>query len=240
MNDGEGRVEIDLGGHGARRDPLFAAIPARQCTRSDHDGHPVAAGDLALLEGAARLDGVELLLIADPARIAQVLDLILAGNTVQVSDPAFAAELRSWIRFNAAEAIRTGDGLYAGCSGRPDIPGWLGRLVFPLVFRPGSENDRYARQVRSSAGLAVFVSERDDKAHWVRAGRAYQRFALRATALGIRHAFVNQPVEVPAVRAQLAALLGLGGGRPDFVLRYGRAPAMPRSLRRPVADVMEG
>ena len=29
-------------------------------------------------------------------------------------------------------------------------------------------------------------------------GRAYERFALAATSLGVRNAFVNQPVEVPA------------------------------------------
>lgn len=92
--------------------------------------------------------------------------------------------------------------------------------------------------MRSSAGLAVFVSAVDDRAHWVEAGRCYQRFALQATALGIRNAFVNQPVEEASVRPAFARSLGLAGGRPDLVVRVGRAPAMPRSLRRPVGSVM--
>jgi hypothetical protein len=37
----------------------------------------------------------------------------------------------------------------------------------------------------------------------------------------------------------LAAWLGLGGRRPDLVLRVGRGPALPPSLRRPVGDVLE-
>jgi hypothetical protein len=72
----------------------------------------------------------------------------------------------------------------------------------------------------------------------VEVGRCYQRFALAATALDIRNAFVNQPVEVPAVRAQFAAWLGLGAQRPDLVVRFGRGPSMPPSLRRPVEAVI--
>lgn len=235
--DGTGEVRIALGNH-ARRDPLFEAITSRQCTRSDYDGRGVSAGDLARLEQAARLDGCELLLINDTARIEQVLELILAATELQVADPAFADELKSWIRFNARAAVETGDGLYSACSGNPTLPTFLGERMFGLFFKPKAEQDRYARQVRSSAGLAVVVSARDDAAHWVEAGRSYQRFALQATSLGIRHAHLNQPVEVTSTRRELQALLGLGDRRPDLLLRYGYAPPMPRSLRRPLGEVI--
>ncbi len=238
LSDGEGRVDVALGQEGSP-DPLFEAILARQCTRSDYDGRMVPAGDLAALEAAARVEGAEVMLVTDPARAAAVLDLILSANAQQVSDPAFAAELRSWLRFNARAAVETGDGLYAAASGNPSLPTVFGRFMFDRFFTVQAENDRYARQVRSSAGLAIFHSDRDDPAHWVQAGRACQRFALQATALGIRHSHLNQPVEVASVRPELQALLGLGDRRPDMVLRFGYAPPMPRSLRRPVAAVME-
>ena len=92
--------------------------------------------------------------------------------------------------------------------------------------------------MRSSAGIAVFVGQTADKAHWVEVGRCYERFALQATALGIRNAFLNQPVEVAALRPPFADALGLSGQRPDLVVRFGRGPAMPRSLRRPVDAVL--
>ena len=120
----------------------------------------------------------------------------------------------------------------------PSLPRWLGRLVFGMFFTPRSENDKYARHVRSSAGIAIFVSAADDKQHWIEAGRCYERFALQSTALGIRNAMINQPVQVAALRPQLATALGIGGDRPDLVVRFGRGPAMPRSLRRPVQAVL--
>lgn len=84
----------------------------------------------------------------------------------------------------------------------------------------------------------MFVGVRDDKEHWVRAGRASQRFALQATALGMKHAFINQPVEVASLRPELAALVGLPERRPDIVMRFGYGQALPFSARRPVEAVL--
>jgi hypothetical protein len=112
--------------------------------------------------------------------------------------------------------------------------------MMSLFLTPKSENEKYARQIRNSAGIAVFVSKQNDKAHWVEAGRCYERFALQATALGIRNAFLNQAVEVAAVRAQFASWLALEptGQRPDLVVRFGRGQAAPLSMRRPVQAVI--
>lgn len=181
---------------------------------------------------------MRLLVITDRPAVERVLEHVVQGNTAQLADPAFVSELKSWIRFNGTDAVRTRDGLFSVSSGNPALPGWLGELAFDWLFTAKGENDKIARQVRNSAGIAVFVGEADDKAHWVEVGRAYERFALQATALGIRNAFLNQPVEVVAVRSPFATTLGLTGQRPDLVVRFGRGPTLPRSLRRPVDAVM--
>jgi hypothetical protein len=103
-----------------------------------------------------------------------------------MADPAFVRELKSWIRFNGAEAVQKREGLYSATTGNPSVPTWLGELAFGWLFRPKSENDKYARQIRSSAGIAVFIGQPADKAHWIEVGRWYERFALQASALGIR------------------------------------------------------
>ena len=235
---GEGRVDIDLAPASAIEDELFAAIPERQCTRSDYDGRAIPAGDLERLVEAARVDGIELTLLTERGRIDTVLDHVVAGNTAQIDDPAFVAELKAWIRFSQSQALATRDGLYSATSGNPTLPAWLGSMLFGFVFTASSENDRYAQQLRSTPAVAVFTADRQDKASWVALGRSYQRFALQATALGIRQAFVNQPVEVPAVREEFSSWLGLGERRADLVVRLGYAPPMPKSLRRPVAELM--
>jgi hypothetical protein len=118
------------------------------------------------------------------------------------------------------------------------MPRWLGTRAMGLFFTPKSENERYARQIRNSAGIAVFVSDVSDKAHWVETGRCYERFALQATDLGVRNALLNQPVEVASVRPQFASAMGLGNLRPDLVVRFGRGPTLPLSMRRPVQSVV--
>lgn len=235
-----GEPQIDIALSSARPGPqdLYQAIPLRQSTRSVYDGQPVSTAHLARLEAAAREEGVAVLIFTDPADREAILDFVVAGNTAQMDDPAFVQELADWLRFSSARAVETGDGLFAACSGNPVMPEWIGRRVFPLVFRTEGENDKYRAQVRSSAGIAVFVGAQADPQHWIRVGRSFQRFALQATALGIRTAHVNQPVEVPAVRAGFARWLGMPDVRPDLVVRFGMAPAMPMSLRRPVGAVL--
>jgi hypothetical protein len=231
-------VRVTLTPAAAESSALFQAIASRQCTRGDYDGQPLAVDDLKLLERAGTSNGVRLLLLTDRPAMERVLEYVVQGNTAQLADPAFISELKSWIRFNGTDAVRTRDGLFSVSSGNPAIPAWLGDLAFGWFFTASGENDKIARQVRNSAGIAVFVGEVADKAHWVDVGRAYERFALQATALGIRNAFLNQPVEVAAVRSPFAAALGLAGLRPDLVVRFGRGPTLPRSLRRSVESVM--
>lgn len=236
--EGEGELLITLESCRPEASSLFEAIPARQCTRTDYDGSTLTGEELRLLEAAGTGNGVSVILLTEHGAIENVLEHVMQGNTQQVSNPAFRQELETWIRFSDREAIEAGDGLSARVMGNPPIPRWLGRWLFRALFREKTENAKVARQVRSSAGVAVFVSDIDDRAHWVEAGRCYQRFALQATALGIRNAFVNQPVEEAGVRPAFAKALGLGAGRPDLVVRFGRGKAMPRSLRRPIEQVL--
>ena len=218
--------------------PWFEAIPRRQSTRAEFDGKPLSISELGQLEQAGAGDGVSIRLLTDKAMMERILEHVVAGNTQQMHDDAFMRELKQWIRFSDDEAVRAGDGLSTRASGNPSLPRWLASPLLGWVVSADSENDKYARHVRSSAGIAVFVSEIDDKAHWIEAGRCYERFALQATALGIRTAFLNQPVEVASIRPRFASLLGTPGKRPDLVVRFGRGPAMPSSLRRDVDAVL--
>ena len=235
-------IEIALLPTKAITTPLFKAIPDRQCTRAEYDGRPLSAEELKLLELAGTGDGVHILLHTEKQAKENILAYVVAGNSAQMHDAAFMAELKSWIRFSSSDAVRTGDGLYSATSGNPSVPKWLGSAMFELMFNEKSENEQYAKHIRSSAGVAIFVSDVNDTSHWLEVGRCYERFALQATALGIRSAFLNQAVEVSKVRQQFAQHLniieGAGVGRIDLVVRFGRGRLMPKSLRRPVESVL--
>jgi hypothetical protein len=217
---------------------LFQAIPERQSTRGEYDGQPIAGHELGLLERAGTGQGVQVIVLTERKAMETVLEYVVAGNTVQMNDPAFVDELKRWIRFSGKEAVRTGDGLYAASSGNPAAPTWLGSLLFNVFFTPQSENDKYAKHVRSSAGIAIFVSDSPTPAQWVEVGRCYERFALQSAALGVRNAMLNQPVEVPTLRPQFGEFLGIGKRRPDLVVRFGRGPKLPPSLRRPISATL--
>ena len=236
---GAGAVAFDFASGPETPSPLFDAIPRCQSTRAEYDGRAVSSTDLALLTKSSAVPGVDLVLLTDRARIEGLCGMVVAGNSAQMADVAFVSELKAWLRFNPHQALRTGDGQYSVASGNPPMPDWIGPQAFDWLSSAASQNDAYARQIASSAGIAVFVGAGEAPAAWVDVGRACQRFALQATALRLRCAFINQPIEVARFRPELAEMIGLPGQRPDIVMRFGHGPTLPWSPRRPVSAVIE-
>lgn len=231
-------LRVDFEAAAPLRSALFEAIPRRQCSRAGYDGTALSAEQLRQLEEAGKGQGVSVMLLTDQQKKERIAAYVAEGNTLQFGDAAWAEELKSWVRFNARDAARAGDGLYGPVMGSPDVPGWLGRLFMRYAFSAKSQNRKDIRHIRSSAAIAVIFSEVDDIPHWIEAGRCYERLALQATSLGLRTAFINQPVEVAELRPRFARFLGIGDRRPDLIVRIGRGPEMPRSPRRPVEEVL--
>lgn len=217
---------------------VLGAIAERQCTKTLYDGRSLQADETAELESAGLGAGVRVQLIENATLKEVILDLVNEGNRSQLSDPAFRRELISWIRFNDAAAIESGDGLSGRAGGQPQLPTWLAKPVIRFILTPQAQVKTDTLNVRSAAGIAVFIGERDDLRTWIETGRAYERFALKATALGIRNAFINQPIEVRNLRPELHSALGLNGTETaHLMVRYGRGLPAPYSLRRHIADV---
>lgn len=47
------------------------------------------------------------------------------------------------------------------------------------------------RHILLTSAIAVFVAARAYAEHWVSVGRSCQRFALQATAIGMKHASIT-------------------------------------------------
>lgn len=231
-------IRLHLGQGPKTDNALCDAIPKRQSTKSVYDGTPLSAAELHKLESSASRQGVSTLFITDRPKIEQALKFIQTANSAQMDDPDFVSELKSWMRFSTRAAITSGDGLSGPSAGNPSAPDWLGSILFRLMFKKKKENDKIARHLRSSAGLAVFIADDETQEGWIKVGRSFERFALTATSMGLCHAHVNMPVEDRTVRPEFAKWLGIEGRRPDLVVRFGRAKPMPMSLRRAVDDVI--
>ena len=230
-------IQIRLTPDSRQDSPLFRAIPLRQNTRSPYDGKPVGSAALEQMQALPLEPGVTLHFVLEAAGLETVLEYVNAGNLVQYADPAFMNELIHWLRFTRKEALASHDGLYSGASGNPQVPRWLGQM-FVWGTQPQKQADADAQKLRSSSGAVVVVSTSDDRAAWVRTGQVYQRLALELTALGLKSAFLNQPIEVAKVRGQFQSALNLKMGLPQLLVRYGFADPLPSSLRRPVQDLL--
>ncbi len=222
-------------------DALFRAIPERQSNRGTYDGRAIDASNLARIMEANLRDSVELraFRIGDPD-IEPIIGFVREGNIAQFNDPAFVAELVSWIRFTRREVSARQDGLAAVALGFPAVPRWLGRWIMTTLVKPEGEAARQEKAIRSSSLLLFFIARGNDKQHWVDVGRSFERIALTAASLGIAHAHVNMPCEVAPIRSRLAVHLGLDNGeQPLLLIRLGYAgKRLPPSPRRTVDGVI--
>lgn len=222
----------------ANANDLYRAIPKRQCVKKAFDGTPIGAPELDKLKLAGAGPSVRMIMLLSDEQKEAVIEFVNRGNFAQLTDQAFRNELVSWIRFNPAEAMRKADGLAGLTSGQPSLPRWLARIIIGLVLTPKSQAATDATNIRTSSGMAVFVSTQQTRAAWIEVGRVYERFALQATALDIRTAFINQPIEVPLLRSQFESWLKLDGEFAQLMVRFGYGPTAPFSLRRTIDEVI--
>lgn len=221
-----------------RSNPLFDAIRKRQSTRGPFDGQSLTTVELERLHAAGTSEHVDVTLVTAKEKMESVLDLVVEGNRSQMLDPEFVAELRHWLRSSYFQAVKHGDGLFSKTSGYPAAPEWIGKSMFDMSFTLPSETEKYTNQCRTSAGFAIFTAHAQTASAWAEVGRSFEKFALEATAMGVLHSHVNQPIEVVELRPKVGELIGKSDILPDLVVRFGRGKALPKSLRRPLDDVI--
>ena len=219
---------------------LYAQIPRRQTNRATYNGSPIPQAQLDPILAAQQSDTVSLHAFAPSAPgFATLTQAVIAGNSAQMNNPAFKAELLSWIRFNQNHSNATRDGLSYAVMGAPNLPAWISRPIIRAMLNAKRQNRSDRAKIASSSHLLLIASTEDNPATWLATGRTLQRTLLALTQHGIAHTYLNQPCEVPAQRTQLAQLPALGGKQPQILLRLGYAAAMPYSQRRAVDSVIQ-
>ncbi|RPJ55246.1 MAG: hypothetical protein EHM23_26810 [Acidobacteria bacterium] len=216
---------------------LLRAIAERQTTRGKYSGERIAPADLRTLVDASREPGVHFGFLIDSHEVRPILAAFRESNRRLLADRNFLAEMMSWIRFTGKEAERRKDGISNTGLGLPLLPSWLvGNTTRRFLVR---HRLRREKLIQGSAAVMLFAVDRNDPQHWIAAGRSFERVALTATNLHIRHSHLAPARDVVQTRIQLSSLLGLSNTeKPALLLRIGYAEPLPASLRRPVAAML--
>lgn len=213
---------------------LFDAIARRRTNRLAfaHEAPPAALDDK--LRAAAAQEGSEAAILRAAPDRARVAELISEADRLQFADPHFRRELASWIH-----PSRRDDGMPAfsqGIAPLADAATPIAAMVIRTFDVGHGVAAAHGELARGSPLLAVLATRTDNQEAWLAAGQALQRLLLVATAAGLSASYLNQPIEVPGLRARLAKDLATAP-HPQLVLRIGRGPDIPPSPRRPLAHV---
>lgn len=237
---GEDFLRVRLGTGPVCADPsLFSEIAKRQTCRTLFRSHRVSRKKWAELRQSPSEPGVLVQYIEGADALSPIADLVVSADNAQLASDAYRDEVLQWIRPNVAESHRHGDGLAAEAIGVPSGPRWLGRFLAKATALSPAKIEMDRQYLLSSPGLILFSSSTDEKLAWINVGRSLERFLLKATALNLKTAFLNQPIEIPFLRAELRKKLRLDGMWPQIMVRVGYSKGITPSRRRPVEDVIE-
>lgn len=208
---------------------LWPAVTERRTYRKRFADRPVDSAVVAALAAAAAAEGASLLSVLDPNVRQEVASLVAEGDRRLWADPRWRRELALWMH-----PRRRGDGL--------TLPG----LTVPIaqrVVRTFDMGDWAAAKDRALAAgsplLAVLETTGDDPRQWLIAGLALERVLLTGGRLGLQASYLNQPIQVGALRPTLRTLVG-ATGLPQLLLRFGYpAEVVPASVRRPLDGVID-
>lgn len=223
------RVEITSDPAEAALAALAPFIEQRRTYRKAFDGRAVEPDAMAAVAAAAAAEGARLhTLNAEQRPLAGAL--VAEGDRAQWDDPRWRRELAMWMH-----PRRDGDGLAV-----PMLAAPLAQAVVRSFDMGNGVAAKDEQLLLGSPWLTVLATAADDPHAWLQAGQSLQRALLVACRHGLQASYLNQPVEVPALRTRLQSLLGITD-HPQLLIRWGCPTETLRpAARRPLAAVLEG
>ena len=213
--------------------PLAPSIILRQTNRRQFATDVVPENVLETLQAAATAEEALLRRIVGADDLLTLARLMQHADAQQIADPRYRAELRAW---TTNDPVRR-DGVRAAAV--PHVDGTSGDDVPIRDFDTAGAGWLPAETHSTTQQcLLVLGTDQDEASDWLRAGEALERIWLELTRLGYVASLFTQVIEVGPLRVQLRDDLRLGLF-PHVVLRVGKAPVTPASMRRHVDDVLE-
>lgn len=230
------QLRLVSGGHiDASLSPLFDAIVERVTTRLPFADSPIADDVRERLARAAQAEGAEIACVHAGDERARLAEWIAEADRRQFDDPRFRRELAGWIH-----ASRREDGMPAYAEGVSALLDFATPLVTLAIrtFDIGHGVAAAHQALASGSPLLVCIATHTDDAQaWLAAGQALERLLLTGAGDGLTASYLNQPIEVEALRERLRATVKIDG-EPQLLLRMGRGPRVAHAPRRPIEDVV--
>lgn len=188
---------------------------------------------LELSEAASGWGAYAVPLIEDVTR-SRVELLMSRARTAQALDDRHVEEQRAWIDRGSGDGIPAIDA----------APPTTGRaLTHPTRFQPDPAPTSQ-EGVESTEGLVAICTDDDDRTAWLQAGETLSALWLHAQHAGLSVVPLSQVLEVPETCRALRDDVFRGRPRPQLLVRMGwqqiTRPALPRTTRRPLAEVVTG
>lgn len=213
---------------------LFAAIPDRHTCRQRYADRPLPPDQLATWQAAVEGEGAWLRLVQATTAKETLATLIARGDRQQAADPSFRRELAAWLHSNRS---RSRDGVPGYAFGISDLASYMGPLLIRTFDWGQGQAAKDQELALGSPVLALLGTTADTPSDWLAAGQALARLVLLTTRAGVQHSYLNQPIEVAALRQELTQKLDLPG-YPQLLLRLGYGPPARHTPRRPVTEVL--
>ncbi len=226
-DEATGNIRIHLDKQLVEPNPLATQITRRQTNRSLYSAQRISDDVITQLQQMPTETGTHIFLYANgTAPYIKISEYILQADALQIRNPAFKQELKTWLRYNKKHQDQTRDGLSYAVFGAPNVPRWIAEIVMSLAMRESAQRKSCQRQISHTSHFALFTLEQQTVSHWINLGRTLQRFLLAATAQNIAHSYLNQPCEERAVAQNMAHALSLNTS-PAILIRLGYAAPRP-------------
>jgi len=230
-------------------DPSILQIPNRRTNRNPYEARVPTAEVLDELVNVVVGMGEEytggVYWTNDPARVEQGRDLVWRAWDRELRTPGASAETFEWLRFGRRAIAEHRDGLGMSDAGI-ELFKMLGQLDREELINPDSESNRTAardwREMAMTSPAFLWITSTDDTpSRRLNAGRAYARFALAATNLGLAvHPWsqaLQEYEEMADLRAEMTTFLAPPEGETvQMLVRIGYAEAQAPSARRDMQD----
>ena len=148
----DGIIHVELSRQDGIEAPHFEQIARRQTNRRCYNGSMIPDNTLALLKNIPIEPGIGIHLYQKGTQaFDDIAALVYEGNERQISDPAFKAELRQWMRYNRKHQDETADGLSYAVFGAPNLPRFMAEFIIAHSLDAARQNRTDRRNIASAS-----------------------------------------------------------------------------------------